>query len=109
MTSIYTNPLSVIHIFFECAITTNLFVKDGYDFNVCNNVKGILYNTNVKTSVVKFIVHIPVGKLINTTYRHSLTDITETMSFSITSVSFHYRIVLIRFFNSSFSVKSLKS
>ena len=31
--------------------------KGGDDFTVCNNVRGIMYKTNVITSVVRLIVH----------------------------------------------------
>ena len=65
--SIFTeckNILSVKHILFECPITTELFQKNGYDFNVCSNVRDILYNTNIINSVVKLIVHSPGGKLV---------------------------------------------
>ena len=36
----------------------------GYDFSACNNVRHILYNTDVINPVVKLIVHSPVGKLV---------------------------------------------
>ena len=36
-----------------------------YDFTACNNARHILHNTNVLTSVAKFIVHSPVSKLIS--------------------------------------------
>ena len=58
------NILSVKHILLECPITTDLFQKNGYDFNDCNNVRDILYNTNIIIFVVKLIVHSPVGKLV---------------------------------------------
>ena len=41
-----------------------LFQKNGYDLNAYNNVRDILYNTDVFTNIVKLIVHSPVGKLI---------------------------------------------
>ena len=41
-----------------------LFQKNGYDFNDCNNVRDILYNTDIINSIVKLIVHSPVGKLV---------------------------------------------
>ena len=31
--------------------------EKGDDFTVCNNVRGIMYKTNVITSVVRLIVH----------------------------------------------------
>ena len=64
MTCICKNILSVKHILFECPIPTELFQKNGYDFNVCNNVRSILYNIEIVNSVVKLIVHGPVGKLV---------------------------------------------
>ena len=39
-------------------ITTELFQKK------CNDVRDILYNTDINNSIVKFIVHSPVGKLV---------------------------------------------
>ena len=44
-----------------------IFQKNGYiiyDFNACNNVRDIVYNTDVLNSVVQLIVHSPVGKLV---------------------------------------------
>ena len=35
-----------------------------YALNAYNNVRDILYNTDVITNVVKSIVHSPVGKLV---------------------------------------------
>ena len=52
-----------MYILLECPITTELFQKNGYDFNACNNVKDILYNTDIINSIIKLIVHSPVGKL----------------------------------------------
>ena len=63
MTCVCKNILSVEHILLECPVTTELFEKNGYDFNACNNVRDILYNTDIN-SVVKLIVHSPVGKLV---------------------------------------------
>ena len=54
MTCICKNILSVKHIIPECPITTELFQENGYDFNACNNVRDILYNTDIISSVVKF-------------------------------------------------------
>ena len=48
----------------ECPFTKCYFQKSGYDFNACNNVRDILYNTDAITAIVKLIVHTPVGKLI---------------------------------------------
>ena len=58
------NILSVKHILLECPITTELFQKNGYDFNACNSLRDILYNTDIINSVVELIVHSPVGKLV---------------------------------------------
>ena len=59
----FKNILSDKHIL-DCPITTELFQKNGYDFNACNNVRDILYNTHIINSIVKMIVHSPVGKLV---------------------------------------------
>ena len=48
----------------ECPVTTELFQKNGYDFNVCNNVRDMLYNTDAINPIVKWIVHSPVGNLV---------------------------------------------
>ena len=48
----------------ECPITTDLFQKNGYDFNDCNNVRDILYDTDIIIFIVKLIVHSPAGKLV---------------------------------------------
>ena len=53
--------LSVNYILLECPITTVLLQKNGYDFNACNNVRDVLYNTDAVTAVVKLIVHSPVA------------------------------------------------
>ena len=58
------NVLPVNYILLERPITTELFQKNRHDFNACNNVRYILYNTDVITSVVKLIVHSPVNKLV---------------------------------------------
>ena len=50
----------------ECRITTEIFQKKGCDFNACNNVRDILYNADAINSIVKWIVHSPVGKLVYT-------------------------------------------
>ena len=54
----------VKHILLECPFTTELFQKNGCDLNAYNNVRDILYNTDVITDIVKSIVHSPVGKLV---------------------------------------------
>jgi len=61
---VFKNILSVKHILLKCPITIDLFQKNGYDFNECNNVRDILYNTDIIISVAKLIVHSPVGKLV---------------------------------------------
>ena len=40
------------------------FRKNGYDLNDCNNVRDILYNTDVINNIDKLIVYSPVGKLV---------------------------------------------
>ena len=40
------------------------FRQNGYGFNACNNERDILYNTDIISSIVKLIVHSPVGKLV---------------------------------------------
>ena len=48
----------------SCSITTELFKKNGYDLNACNNIRDVFYNADVLTNIVKSIVHSPVGKLV---------------------------------------------
>ena len=64
MTCVCKNIISAKNILLECPITTQLFQKNGYDLNVCNNVRDILYNTDIINSIVKLIVHSPVGELL---------------------------------------------
>ena len=64
MTCVCKNILSVKRILLECPITTELFQKNGHDFNACNNVKDILYNTDMINFIVKLIAHSPVGELL---------------------------------------------
>ena len=65
VTCVCENILSVKHILLKCPITTELFQKKRrYDLNVYNNVRYILYYTDVITNIVKSIVHSPVGKLV---------------------------------------------
>ena len=64
VTCICKNVPSVYHILLKCPITTELFQNNAHDFNACNNVTDILYNTDVITSVHKLIVHSPVGDLV---------------------------------------------
>ena len=47
VTCISKNVVSVNHILLECPITTELFQKNRYDFNAYNNVRDMLYNTDV--------------------------------------------------------------
>ena len=69
VTCVCKNILFVKHILLECPITTELFQKNGYDLNAYNNVRDILYNTDVITNIVKSIIHSPVGKIsINNNY-----------------------------------------
>ena len=53
--------LSVKHTLLKCP---ELFQKNGYDLNAYNNVRDILYNTDVIANIVRLIVHNPVGKLV---------------------------------------------
>ena len=64
VTCVCKNILSIKRILLECPITTELFQKNGYDFNACNNIGDILYNTDIINSIVKLIVYSPVGKLL---------------------------------------------
>ena len=64
VTCVCKNVFSVQHILLECPINTELFQKNGYDFNAYNNVGDILYNTGVIANIVKSIVHSPVGKVV---------------------------------------------
>ena len=64
VTRVCKNILSVKHILLECPITAELFQKNRYDFNACNNVRDILCNTDVINCIIKLIVHSPVGKLV---------------------------------------------
>ena len=61
MACVCKNILSVKHILLQFLITIDLFQKNGYDFNDCNNVRDILYNTDIIIYIVKLIVHSPVG------------------------------------------------
>ena len=64
VTCVCKNISCVKHILLECPITTELFKKNGYDLNAYNNVRDILYNTDVIINIVQSIVHSPVGKLV---------------------------------------------
>ena len=59
VTCVCKNILSVKHI-----LLVQLFQKNGYDFNACNNVRDILYNNDVINFIVILIVFSPVGKLV---------------------------------------------
>ena len=50
VTCVCKNILSIQHILLECPITTELFQKNGYDLNAYNNVRDILYNSDVITN-----------------------------------------------------------
>ena len=56
--------ISVKLVLLECPITADLFLKNGYAFNGCNNVRDILCNTDIIISLLKLIVHSLVGKLV---------------------------------------------
>ena len=64
MTCICNNAISVNHILAECPTTTEIFQKNGYDFNACITVNIIVHNTDVIACIVKLIVHSPAGKLV---------------------------------------------
>ena len=38
--------------------------ENRYDFNACNNVRDILCNTDVINSIIKLVLHSPVGNLV---------------------------------------------
>ena len=50
--------------YLNALLPQSYFRKNGYDFNACNNVRDILYNTEIINSVVRLIVHSPIGKLV---------------------------------------------
>ena len=64
VTCVCKNILSVKHILLECPMLQSYFRKNGYDLNAYNNVRDILYNTDVITNIVRSIVHSPVGNLV---------------------------------------------
>ena len=64
VTCICTIALSVNHILLECPTTTEIFQKNGYDFNACITVKNIVHNTDVIACIVKLFVHSPACKLV---------------------------------------------
>ena len=65
MTHVCKNTLSVKHILLQCPIIIDLFQKNRYNFNDCNNVRDILYNTDIIIYIVKLIAHSPVGKIFS--------------------------------------------
>ena len=60
MTCVCKIILSVKHILLNVLLPQ----KRIYDLNAYNNVRYILYYTDVITNIVKSIVHSPVGKLV---------------------------------------------
>ena len=64
MDLVLTYSVTTLFYTFECPVTTELFQKNGYDLKAYNNVRDILYNTDVISNIVKSIVHSPVGKLV---------------------------------------------
>ena len=54
----------LLNTYYLNVLLPQLFQKNGYDLNACNNVRDILYNTDVISYIVKLIVHSPVGKLV---------------------------------------------
>ena len=54
--------MSYYHIF--------LLLLNAYDFNDSNNIKDILYNTNVIISIVKWFVHSLVDKFVSNKKSH---------------------------------------
>ena len=43
-------------------LVPQLFQRNRNDINACNNIRDILYNTDIVNSIVKLIVHSPMGK-----------------------------------------------
>ena len=52
-------PHTACMFYYQC-----YFRKNGYDFNACNSVRDVLYNTEVINCIAKLIVQSPVGKLV---------------------------------------------
>ena len=52
VTCVCKNILSVKHILLECPITPELFQKNGYDFNACNNVRGLIEIINDDNTII---------------------------------------------------------
>ena len=77
MTCVCKNILSVKHILLECHIATELFQKNGYAYN---NVRDILYNTDVITNIVKSIVNSPVGKLVKIIFLFFICSVSNITS-----------------------------
>ena len=63
VTCVCKNILSVKYILLKCPITTELFQKNGYDLHAYNNVRDILYNTDVITNIVYiYFYHLDVNR-----------------------------------------------
>ena len=50
-----------------CNIQLTIFnflfsVESDDDFNACNNIRDVYYNTDIINSIANLIVHTPVGK-----------------------------------------------
>ena len=55
----------LLNTYYLNVLLQQLFQKNEYDFNAAsNNVRDILYNTDVINSTVKLIVHSRLGKLV---------------------------------------------
>ena len=54
----------LLNTYYINVLLPQLFQKNEYDFNTCNDIRDILYNTDIINFVVKLIVHSPVGKLV---------------------------------------------
>ena len=52
----------IVRILHECPI--EVFQKNGFQFDACNKVRDIFYNSDVITSSVKVIVHSLAGNLV---------------------------------------------
>ena len=63
VTCVCKNIISVKHNYYNVLLPQSYFRKMDMT-NACNNVRDILYNTDIINSIVKLIVHNPVGKLI---------------------------------------------
>ena len=52
----------LLNTYYLNLLLPQLFEKNEYDFNACNNVRDILYNTDIINCIVKPTVDSPVGK-----------------------------------------------